>query len=97
MVRLEVHVSRKRKSGYEQMLRVCAGLRLCRNAGGESQSPLRILRGFSTQFLAPDDLKASATISMQTAHSMTSLQSGAIFNRYHGLFVSDFTHFLPEI
>lgn len=86
MVRLEVRVSRKRKSGYEQMLRVCAGLRLC-----------RILRGFSTQFLAPDDLKASATISMPTAHSMTSLRSGAIFNRYHGLFVSDFARFLPEI
>lgn len=55
----------ERKSECEQMLRVCAGLRLCRNAGGAGQSPLRILGGFSAQFLAPDNSKGSSTINMQ--------------------------------
>lgn len=40
-------IGEERKSECEQMLRVCAGLRLWRNAGGPGQSPLRILRGFS--------------------------------------------------
>lgn len=41
----------------EHMFRVCAGLRLCRNAGWADQSPVWILRGFPAQFLAPDNLK----------------------------------------
>lgn len=42
VVRWEVYVGRKRESESEHMLRVCAGLRLYRNAGSGSQSPLLV-------------------------------------------------------
>lgn len=94
----------ERESECEQMLRVCAGLRLRRNAGGADQSPLGILRGFSAQFLALDSLNRSSVINMElhipclffhlrpcpiTTHLM-SLKDNL-------LFVSDFTHLWLEI
>ena len=78
-------IGEERKSECEQMLRVCAGLRLWRNAGGPSQSPSRILRGFSAQFLAPDNSNRGS--GDQSATARFAVFSSLCSSRYHKLHV----------
>lgn len=70
-------IGEERNSECEQMLRACAGLRLWRNAGGPGQSPLWILKGFSTQFLAPHKPSRSSMI------TVSFILFEAMSNRYH--------------
>lgn len=66
----------ERKSECGQMLRVCSGFTLCRNASSAHQSPTRILRGFST-----DTLTRNLIVSTQQ-HIPVSLK---VINRPHHL------------